>query len=111
MATVERICPREAISYNCSFHARSEPMELRWEIRFPRQLPTTISYDGNSNVNDIQSYGDGIRSSITQHRENEYIESVLILELSSNTGPVVKCITNDLLPTESIIPVYQGRLK
>jgi hypothetical protein len=109
MATVERICPREPIYYNCSFHAHSEPMELTWEVAFPSELPTVIHYDGDSSVGDIRTFGSGIRASLTKHRENSYIESVLILELDSNTGPVVGCIANDLvLPTELNIPVFQG---
>ena len=110
MATVERLCPRQAVLYNCSFQAQMEPMQLTWNVMFPGKQGLTITYQGNSMVNDIQTFGTGVQSSLTRHRQNEYIESVLILELSSDIGPSVRCTINDLQPVELNLPVSQGMI-
>jgi hypothetical protein len=83
-------------------------MELTWEINFPRRY-FTIYYNRDSNVGE-QSFSNGVQSSLTQLRENQYIESVLSLELNSNDIgiPAVRCSVNNLPAEESSLNQLKG---
>ena len=109
MTTIERICPFETVHYNCSFNTVNGSLELTWRVIFRNQAPTTILYDEDSNVNDIQSFtSKHVRSSLTRYAQNQYIESVLMLEVTENVQHVVECTINDLPTVKAFLPVYQG---
>jgi hypothetical protein len=107
--SVEGICPREPVHYNCSVHA-DVPLELTWTVTFHHQMPITISYNGSYDINNTHTFSNGIRSALTRYFPYEYVESTLSFELSvHDIVPAVKCTISDLPAVEVNLVAYKGK--
>lgn len=108
--TIEYVCPRASVFYNCSFYTDARFLNLTWHITYPQQTPVSIMYDHQSAVNYTQPFSSTIQSSLKRYRANEYIESLLSLEFGNDSvGPTVQCSV-DTIPTAQLsLILYQGR--
>ena len=92
-------CPRDTISYNCSIQSNGETVHLVWNITLPGSMPITIRYDNTSILNNMNNLAMSISTMLTQYRNDEYIESLLILTVLRNVsmnGTRLDCIIEEL---------------
>lgn len=100
------LCPRAILQYNCSFYTAVDSLTITWYITFPGRQTVTVSYDQDSTVNIVQTFS-GIESRLSRYFENEYVESVISLEVLTNLN--VQCVVNDFPAVDANSSVFRGK--
>ena len=81
-------------------------VKLEWDITFFGQsVPVSIEYNSTSLENITENLSANVTSSLTNFTNDEYIESLLILELARNNSlnwTLVECFSGDL-DTDSLL--------
>ncbi len=89
-------CPGDTISYNCSIQSNSETVHLMWSVTLPGSTPLSIIYDNTSVINSMDNLAMGVSTVLTQYRRDEYIESMIILNILGCNDSDLLCSIGDL---------------
>jgi hypothetical protein len=81
-----------------------------WQIVYLGKPPVFILYNRTSALNNVEDFAYNIQSVLTKYRANEYIESMMSLNLLLDTpAPNVSCTIANLLMEQVTVPVYDGK--
>ncbi len=85
-----------------------QPVEVHliWNVTFPNLMPLSVTYNSSSLLNIAVNLPLATRSYLTQYRNTEYIEALLVFTVMKDatlTGTRVECEFQDDKKTEILL--------
>ena len=94
--------------YNCSITSNSETVHLIWRVTVPDLEPINITYNHTSKRDESNTLNTFISTTLTNFREDEYIESILYITVVADV-PInqtkLECLIGHLGNDTVYVPV------